>query len=1165
MIAKNLITAASFMPDLLQSPSAWLGHLPFAGWVIQEIKPKIFVELGTHHGHSYFAFCQSVIEGGLSTRCYAVDTWQGDEHAGRYSDEIFAKVNAHNQEHYAGFSQLLRTTFDDAVSYFTDESIELLHIDGLHIYEAVRHDFENWLPKLAPGAIVMFHDTNVHERNFGVWKLWEELQARYPNNLQFMHSYGLGVLQLNNAADDKKLEWLQNGSPRKEEIINYFAALGSRQWERFELNELKQQVTILNQAVAERDGQIAELNQAVAERDGQIAELNQAVAERDGQIAELNQAVAERDGQIVVLHNSTSWQITRPLRLVAHQMKRVRRVAELALPAIKRGGGIKNTFRKALKLYQTDGMEGIKRGFRAIAALQAIPYPQDIDSAYHQMVTHSAEELLTPRVLIIAEMSIPQCKKYRVLQKKALFESLGIQCTAINWNDTQACLNALQTHSFVIFYRVPAFGSVISLINEAKRLCLPTLWEVDDFIFDKDILKNSKTLASLDQNIFHQLMEGAGLYRTAMLLCDEGIASTIGLAEAMKQAQLPVVHVIENALDQDTLVAAANARRDYIIHHEGIVRIVYGSGTKTHNIDFQEAATAIIRILEKFPNVRFRLIGALDLPEAFLRYEDQVERLPICTYEEYLKSLAECDISIAPLENYIFNDSKSNIKYLEASIVKIPSVCSPRAAFSQAISHGENGFLCQSDEEWEAALTLLVTDAAKRAEISEAAYLSVMRQYSPERIAQQQVKPLLARYHRNPNKLRILSVNCYYYPRSFGGATIVAEEVNKRINAMEGFEIHVFTALPSSVTPPYTIKRYEYDGINIYGVGLPDQLNEKMQFENPEIVDAFADVLDVVRPDIVHFHSIQGIGVSVIDICAKRDIKYVITLHDAWWLCGRQFMINRYGKYCEQKTVDLEVCATCVENNSLNLYRNKRLVAALHNAAALLAPSHFFANFHLANGFSNVKVNKNGIVKPGNTLRFRREGGLRLGYVGGNTDLKGVHLIKKVFCDLPSFDVKLVLVDNALNLGFASYHKQDLVGLPNVEIVPAYTQSTIDEFFNSIDVLLFPSQLKESFGLTVREALARNVWVITTDAGGAAEDIDSGANGYVVPFSDTGEALRQAVIDTLMHFERIKPGEKISLGAMNITFFEDQAAELASILKQIDANESAPTVHALQG
>lgn len=289
--------------------------MPFAAWVIKETSPKIFVELGTHSGNSYFSFCQSVVEAGISTKCYAVDTWRGDVHAEYYDDDVFIGVNAYHQERYAGFSRLLRMTFDDAVSYFADESIDLLHIDGLHTYEAVRHDFDTWQPKLAPGAVVMFHDTNVRERDFGVWKFWEELQARYPSNLEFVHSHGLGVVQLNNTTDDKKLEWLQPNFTEKQQLINYFAALGLHQVERFELKELNTHVSSLIQAVAERDGQIASLNQVVHDKDvhigslgsviseheGQIANLNQAVAERDRQVAKLNQTVVERDSQIANL------------------------------------------------------------------------------------------------------------------------------------------------------------------------------------------------------------------------------------------------------------------------------------------------------------------------------------------------------------------------------------------------------------------------------------------------------------------------------------------------------------------------------------------------------------------------------------------------------------------------------------------------------------------------------------------------------------------------------------------------------------------------------------------------------------------------------------------------------------------------------------------------
>jgi hypothetical protein len=146
-----LIDAALFKPHSLQYPGAWVGHLPFAAWVIGDVTPRIFVELGVYSGNSYFSFCQSVLERGLATKCYAVDTWVGDEHSSEYGEDVFVYVNAYNGKHFAAFSKLLRMTFDEAVKGFEDESIDLLHIDGLHTYEAVRHDFETWLPKLAPG------------------------------------------------------------------------------------------------------------------------------------------------------------------------------------------------------------------------------------------------------------------------------------------------------------------------------------------------------------------------------------------------------------------------------------------------------------------------------------------------------------------------------------------------------------------------------------------------------------------------------------------------------------------------------------------------------------------------------------------------------------------------------------------------------------------------------------------------------------------------------------------------------------------------------------------------------------------------------------------------------------------------------------------------------
>lgn len=178
-----------------QVASAWTEHADFAFWLVQALRPRTIVELGVHNGFSYFCFCQAVEAYGLDAKCYGVDTWKGDEHAGFYGEDVHEKVKAINDECYTPFSQLLRMTFDEALPLFADGSVDLLHIDGRHRFEDVSHDFETWRPKMSDQGVVLFHDIAVRQDDFGVWRLWDTLRMQYPS-FSFTHGYGLGVLSL---------------------------------------------------------------------------------------------------------------------------------------------------------------------------------------------------------------------------------------------------------------------------------------------------------------------------------------------------------------------------------------------------------------------------------------------------------------------------------------------------------------------------------------------------------------------------------------------------------------------------------------------------------------------------------------------------------------------------------------------------------------------------------------------------------------------------------------------------------------------------------------------------------------------------------------------------------------------------------------------------------
>jgi len=287
--------------------SAWAGHIPFAMYLIEHIRPAVFVELGVHYGVSYCAMCQAVKALDIPSQGYGVDTWQGDPQAGHYGPEVLQNLREHHDPMYGSFSNLLQTTFDDAVSYFNDGYIDLLHIDGLHTYDAVRHDFETWRPKLSSAGVVLFHDTQSRQPDFGVWKFWEEIRLQYPS-FEFTHCYGLGVLAVGSEAEEKLPSLFRASASEGAQIKKFFYRLGfgldkiCDQWNQ-KHTPVPQEIEPDSVIAAQMEQDIVTVAPPVQEEDSDMPESNLAVElkKRLSEIESLRDIVASEKKEFELL------------------------------------------------------------------------------------------------------------------------------------------------------------------------------------------------------------------------------------------------------------------------------------------------------------------------------------------------------------------------------------------------------------------------------------------------------------------------------------------------------------------------------------------------------------------------------------------------------------------------------------------------------------------------------------------------------------------------------------------------------------------------------------------------------------------------------------------------------------------------------------------------
>jgi glycosyltransferase involved in cell wall biosynthesis len=398
-------------------------------------------------------------------------------------------------------------------------------------------------------------------------------------------------------------------------------------------------------------------------------------------------------------------------------------------------------------------------------------------------------------------------------------------------------------------------------------------------------------------------------------------------------------------------------------------------------------------------------------------------------------------------------------------------------------------------------------------------------------------------------KTHILIVNVLFAPFSYGGATVVAEQVAAALVRQGGHRVSAVSLCARPDLVPYAVIKCEKNGVENYLINVPGHRSYGQMYQNVEITERLAEIVHAVRPDLIHAHCIQEIGTGIFHVADAAQVPVILSVHDFWWICDRQFMIRQDERYCGQSPVRIEGCKGCVENYWAAKTRFDHLNEMGSKAACITYPSVFAMDLSERSGFAPGKgiVWENGVQLPGKEFakkqaeRRMRDGRLTFGYVGGPAQIKGWPKIKTAFGDLKRRDFRGLVVEGSRDGSW--WGPNDLRGMAgDWSVYPRFEQAGMDDFYAEVDVLLFMSQWKETFGLAIREALARGIAVIQTDSGGTTEH-GAVSPEQLIPINAPASRLKDRL-------EVMLAAERRGRDVYPVTSFDEQARAFAALAEQ---------------
>lgn len=313
--------------------------------------------------------------------------------------------------------------------------------------------------------------------------------------------------------------------------------------------------------------------------------------------------------------------------------------------------------------------------------------------------------LLSRRIKIayLYEAPAKNTFRYRVYN---MVQALNTHCEDISasyfssdeWSELDKILEDLDA---LVISRARYTGELNQLVTRARGLGKTVFYDVDDLIFDPDythLIVHSLDLPRTDQT-WDYWFAFISRIRAAMKLCDRAITTNQFLAENITEYFDKPAHVIPNFMNDEQLSISRDIfekKSESGWLRDGTITLGYFSGTQTHNKDFEIASTALAELLRTDKRLRLQIGGHLQIRGPIANFSDRIDFMPFTDFVNLQASVGRVDVNIVPLQQNIFSNCKSELKYFEAAAVGTITVATPTYTYANAIADGENGFLAES-------------------------------------------------------------------------------------------------------------------------------------------------------------------------------------------------------------------------------------------------------------------------------------------------------------------------------------------------------------------------------------------------------------------------------------------------------------------------------------